>query len=128
MRLPFLTVALPLLCAGPALVTANAYAEGIDFTRIDRFESFATGTLEVGAPPKTILNDGEPHAIILTIWNADADTKVYWKSANGEPRTTVIPGRGVQTFQTAGEFRLEAIGEPNHRVEYGYALLHLGSQ
>jgi hypothetical protein len=41
------------------------------------------------------------------------------------PRTTVIPGRGVQTFQTLGEFKLEAVGEPNHEVQYGYVLLGL---
>jgi hypothetical protein len=34
-----------------------------------------------------------------------------------------MPGKGIQTFQTAGEFRLEAIGEPNRSVEYGYMLL-----
>ncbi len=63
--------------------------------------------------------------MILTIWDADAETKVYWKSSDGNDRTTIIPGRGIQTFQTAGEFRLEAIGEPNRRVKYGYMLLGL---
>ncbi len=38
---------------------------------------------------------------------------------------TTLPGRGIQTFQTAGELHLEAIGEPDHRVEYGYVLLGL---
>jgi hypothetical protein len=28
-------------------------------------------------------------------------------------------------FETAGEFKLEAIGEPNREVEYGYVLLGL---
>ncbi len=42
-----------------------------------------------------------------------------------EDRTTVIPGRGIQTFQTLGEFKLEAVGEPHHEVQYGYVLLGL---
>ena len=108
------------------VVSETAYAEEIDFGQIDKFESFGTGTLRVGLPPKTIIDDGERHVVILTIWDADAETKVYWRSPDGNaPRTTIIPGKGVQTFQTAGEFRLEASGAPNHRVEYGYVLLGL---
>jgi hypothetical protein len=100
--------------------------EEIDFDRIDKFESLTTGTLRVGAPPKTLVDDGERHVVILTIWDADAETKVYWRSLDGNaPKTTIIPGKGIQTFQTAGEFTLEAIGEPNREVEYGYVLLGL---
>jgi hypothetical protein len=118
--------ALALLCAEAAPVSGAAYAQEIDFGKIDKFESLGTGTLHVGSPPKTIIDDGERHVVVLTIWDADAETKVYWISPDGNtPRTTVIPGRGVQTFQTAGEFRLEAIGEPNRHVEYGYMLLGL---
>jgi hypothetical protein len=121
-----IVAALALLCAGGAPVSETAYAQEIDFGQIDKFESLGTGTLHVGSPPKTIIDDGERHVVVLTIWDADAETKVYWRSLDGNaPRTTVMPGRGVQTFQTAGEFRLEAIGEPNHRVEYGYMLLGL---
>ena len=105
------------------LVPVRINAEEIDFGQINKFESLATGTLHVGAPPKTIVDDGERHVVILTIWDADAETKVYWKSPDGSARTTIMPGKGIQTFQTAGEFRLEAIGEPNHSVEYGYMLL-----
>jgi hypothetical protein len=107
------------------LVSATVNAEEIDFDQINKFESLATSTLNVGAPPKTLVDDGERHVVILTIWDADAETKVYWKSPDGNARTTIMPGRGIQTFQTAGEFRLEAIGEPNHHVEYGYMLLGL---
>jgi len=118
--------AVALLCVGAAPVSGAAYAQEIDFGKIDKFESLGTGTLHVGSPPKTVIDDGERHVVVLTIWDADAETKVYWKSLDGNAaRTTIIPGRGVQTFQTAGEFRLEAIGEPNHRVEYGYMLLGL---
>jgi hypothetical protein len=114
-----------LLCAGAAHVSEAAYAEEIDFDRIDKFESLTTGTLRVGAP-KTLVDDGERHVVILTIWDADAETKVYWRSLDGNaPKKTIIPGKGIQTFQTAGEFRLEAIGEPNREVEYGYVLLGL---
>ena len=117
---------LVLLFAGAALLSTGASAQEIDFDQINKFESFGTGTLHVGSQPKTIIDDGERHVVILTIWDADAETKVYWKSPDGDtPRTTVIPGRGIQTFKTAGEFRLEAIGEPNRHVEYGYVLLGL---
>ena len=37
----------------------------------------------------------------------------------------MMPDRGIQTFQTLGVLRLEAIGEPYHEVEYGYVLLGL---
>jgi hypothetical protein len=117
-----LVTALALLGA-VTIVSARVNAEEIDFGQIDRFESLATGTLHVGTPPKTIVDDGERHLVILTIWDADAETKVYWKSPDGNARTTIMPGKGIQTFQTAEEFRLEAIGEPNRRVEYGYMLL-----
>jgi hypothetical protein len=103
-----IVVALALLCAGALF--DNSCAQEIDFGQIDKFDSFGTGTLYVGAPPKTIVDDGERHVVVLTIWDADAETKVYWKSADANtPRTTVIPGRGIQTFQTAGELKLEAI-------------------
>jgi hypothetical protein len=120
-----LLIATVVLCA--AVVPAEeTSAQEIDFGKIDKFESLASGTLHVGAPPKTIVDDGERHVVILTIWDADAETKVYWRSPDGNaPRTTVIPGRSVQTFQTLGEFKLEAIGEPNREVQYGYALLGL---
>jgi hypothetical protein len=112
-----------MLLGAATLVSARVNAEEIDFGQINRFESLATGTLHVGTPPKTIVDDGEQHVVILTIWDADAETKVYWKAPDGNARTTIIPGKGIQTFQTAGEFRLEAVGEPNHSVEYGYMLL-----
>jgi hypothetical protein len=119
-----LVTALALLGA-VTLVPVRVNAEEIDFGQINKFESLATGTLHVGAPPKTIVDDGERHIVILTIWDADAETKVYWRALDGNARTTIIPGNGIQTFQTAGEFRLEAVGEPNRQVEYGYVLLGL---
>ncbi len=130
MRLPVqIVAAVTLLCAAVAVLPEATSAQAIDFGKINKFESLATGTLRVGAPPKTIVDDGERHVIILTIWDADAETKVYWISPEGNTsRTTVVPGRGVQTFQTAGEFKLEAVGEPNHEVQYGYMLLGLKTQ
>jgi hypothetical protein len=116
--------ALGLLCG--TVLCGQVSAQEINFDKINKFETFGTGTLRVGAPPKTIVDDGERHIVILTIWDADAETKVYWRppDANDE-RTMVIPERGIQTFQTAGEFKLEAVGEPNRQVEYGYVLLGL---
>ena len=108
------------------LLPFDAQAQEIDFDQINKFESVGKGTLSVGEPPKTIVDDNERHVVILTVWDADAETKVYWKPADAEaPRTTVIPGRGIQTFQTAGLFKLEATGEPNRQVQYGYVLLGL---
>ncbi|MGB6286996.1 MAG: hypothetical protein WBG18_21725 [Xanthobacteraceae bacterium] len=77
------------------LVSARVKAEEIDFGQINKFESLATGTLHVGAPPKTIVDDGERHVVVLTIWDADAETKVYWRSPDGNARTTIIPGKGI---------------------------------
>jgi hypothetical protein len=95
-------VALALPCTGGAPVSETACAQEIDFGQIDKFESLGTGTLHVGSPPKTVIDDGERHVVVFTIWDADAETKVYWRALDGNaPRTTVMPGRGVQTFQTA---------------------------
>ena len=106
--------------------TTDGNAQEINFSKIDKFESLSSGTLRVGAPAKTIVDDGQRHAVVLTIWDADAETKVYWRSPDGNaPRTTVIPGRGVQTFQTDGELKLEAVGAANHEVQFGYVLLGL---
>jgi hypothetical protein len=89
-----------LLCAGATLVSEAAYAEEIDFDRIDKFESLTTGTLRVGAPPKTLVDDGERHVVILTIWDADAETKVNWRSLDGNaPKTTIIPAKASRPFK-----------------------------
>ena len=112
------------LLAAPVVLPTEGRVQETDFGKIDKFESLSSGTLRVGSPPKTIVDDGARHLVVLTIWDADAETKVYWRSPDGNaPRTTVIPGRGIQTFQTVGEFKLEAVGEPNREVQYGYVLL-----
>jgi hypothetical protein len=119
---------LAMLFGTPALLPDTARTQEINFDQINKFESLGTGKLHVGSPPKTIINDGERHVVILTIWDADAETKVYWRSPDGnDTRTTIIPGKGIQSFQTAGEFKLEAVGEPNREVNYGYVLLGLKS-
>jgi hypothetical protein len=126
MKLLSVVAALALLFGTAALWPDTARTQEINFDQINKFESLGTGTLHVGAPPKTIIDDGERHVVVLTIWDADAETKVYWRSADGnDSRTTMIPGKGIQTFQTAGEFKLEAVGEPNREVNYGYVLLGL---
>jgi hypothetical protein len=113
------------MASGTLLDTKPSRAQEIDFSQIDKFESLGTGTLQVGDPAKTIVDDGGRYTVFLTIYEADADTKVSWTSTDtGAAKTTVIPGRAVQAFQTAGAFRLEATGEPYHSVKYGYVLLH----
>jgi hypothetical protein len=115
-----------LLLAATVVPPTQGRAQETDFSKIDKFESISSGTLRVGSPAKTIVDDGERHIVILMIWDAGAETKAYWRSPDGNaPRTTIIPRRGVQTFQTVGEFRLEAVGEPNREVQYGCVLLGL---
>lgn len=54
-----IAVVLALLSAGATVLFDNAHAQGIDYGEIDKFQSLGTGTLQVGAPPKTIVDDGE---------------------------------------------------------------------
>jgi hypothetical protein len=113
-----------LLCTAVVFVSEDVRAQVIDFSQINAFESMGTGTLHGASQPKTIIDDSEQHTVFITIWESDTDTKVYWKSPDGDlPRTTIIHGTGVQVFQTAGEFRLEALGDAKHSVNFGYVLL-----
>ena len=107
--------------AGPA------DAQLIDFSKIDAFESLSAGTQSGASPQKTIVDDGNRHIVLFTILEANADAKVYWRAFDGDPpdRTTVISGPGVQAFQTAGEFRLETLGDESRTVKYAYMLFRL---
>lgn len=121
--------AVALLCAVMSLPSQRVRAQAIDFSKIDAFESAGTGTLHGGAPVKTIIEDGERHTVFITIWESDTDTKCYWKPLDGGlPQTTIIHGASVQAFQTAGEFKLEALGDDTRTVKYGYVLLRLKKQ
>jgi hypothetical protein len=114
------------LTATAALPPSGSNAQEMDFGRIGAFESLGTGTVHSGAPPKTLVDDDEAHAIVLTIWNSDGDSKVYWKPVSGgAPQTTVIHGTGVHAFQTDGVFKIQAMGEGDHQVQYGYVLFRL---
>jgi hypothetical protein len=118
-----------LLCTGVSILSGNVGAQAIDFSQIDSFESMGTGTQRGASPPKTIVDDGERHMVFITILETNTDAKVYWKSPDGDlPRTNTIRGPGVQAFQTAGEFRLEALGDENHSIKYGYVLFSLRKQ
>lgn len=64
-----------LVWGGGPLQPSDASAQKINFDQINKFESLRTGTIRVGAPPKTIIDDGERHVVVLTIWDADAETK-----------------------------------------------------
>ena len=120
-RQTLVSVAASLLVQG-VLVSQNVHAQDFDFGQIEKFESLGTGTLHVGAPPKTVIDDNVRHMVILTIYEADADTKIYWRPLDAnEVKTTVMPGRGVETLKTAGIFKLEAVGESHRRVKYGRA-------
>ena len=122
-----ISASLVLLGTGLVFVSEDVGAQVIDFSQIDAFESMGTGTLHGASQPKTIVDDGERHTVFITIWESDTDTKAYWKSPAGN-QTTIISGTGVQAFQTAGEFRLEALGDENRSVRYGYVLLRLKKQ
>jgi hypothetical protein len=128
MKLGILTRGLTLaaLIAAAGMPSPASNAQEMDFSRIGAFESFGTGTVHGGAPPKTLVDDDEAHAVVLTIWSSDGDSKVYWKPVSGgAPQTTVIHGSGVHAFQTDGLFKIQAMGEGDHEVQYGYVLLHL---
>jgi hypothetical protein len=78
------------------MLAEPAWAQEIEFDRIDRFESVGTGTLHVGGPPKTTV-DGERHLVILTILQSDAETKVYLKSPDGDvAQTTSYRGKAFR--------------------------------
>ena len=66
-----------LLLLAAVIPLRQTSAQEVDFGKIDKFESLVTGTLRVGDPPKTIVDDGQRHFVILTILDADADTKIY---------------------------------------------------
>ena len=61
-----LLIAAVVLCAVAAVPSEETSAQEIDFGKVDKFESLASGTLQVGAPPKTIVDDSERHVVILT--------------------------------------------------------------
>jgi hypothetical protein len=99
----------------------------LDFGRIDAFESMGSGTQRGGAAAKTIIDDTDKHIVVFTILEADGDARIHWKPIDGSSfeKTTVMAGPGVQVFQTAGEFKLEAAGDSNNSVKYGYMIFRL---
>ena len=115
---------LAFLCASAPFQSQNASAQVIDFSKIDTFESMGTGTQRGASPPKTIIDDAEWHTIFITILESDTEAKVYWRSTEGD-QTTIVQGPCVQAFQTAGEFKLQTLGDANHSVKYGYVLFRL---
>ena len=128
MKVPTVTRAvtiLVLLCTGMSVPSESVCAQVMDFSQIDAFESMGTGTVRGGSPPKTIIDDDERHAVFVTVLESDADAKVYWKSPDRSPQTTILHGPGVHAFQTTGELKLEALGSENQSVKYGYLLLRL---
>jgi hypothetical protein len=102
----------------------RASAQVFDFGQIDTFESMGTGTQRGGSPPKALVDDDDSHMIFLTILESNSDAKIYWKSKDGA-QTTVIHGPGVKAFQTAGQFKIEALGNENNSLKYGYVLFRL---
>ena len=125
--LKLILVSAALSSLGAIWSAGPADAQLIDFSKIDAFESLSTGTQSGASPPKTIVDDGNRHIVLFTILEANADAKVYWRAFDGDPpdRTTVISGPGVQAFQTAGEFRLETLGDESRTVKYAYMLFRL---
>jgi len=115
---------LALLSAGALLHSDTARAQVFDFGQIDAFESLGSGTQRGGSPPKTIVEDGERHTVFFTIIESNTDAKIYWRSMDGN-QTTLMHGPGVKAFQTAGTFKVEAIGDDSRSFKYGYVLLRL---
>ena len=115
---------LALLCPGVLIYSGSAGAQMIDFGQIDSFESMGTGTQHGGSRPKTIVDDGEWHTVLFTILDASTDAKIYWRSPDGD-QTTIIRGPSVKAFQTAGTFKIEALGNESKSFKYGYVLFRL---
>jgi len=113
-----------LLCVGTVSGAQIATAQVIDFGQIDSFETLGTGTQRGRSPPKTIVDDGEWHTVVFTILDSNAEAKIYWRSPEG-PQTMIIHGRSVKAFQTAGEFRIKALGDANRSFKYGYVQFRL---
>src|SRR6476660_6336052 len=113
-----------LVWAGAMSDARNAAAQVIDFGQIDSFENLGTGTQRGGSPPKTIVDDGEWHTVVFTILDSSTDAKIYWRSPDGD-QTTIIRGPSVKAFQTAGTFKVEALGNENQSFKYGYVLFRL---
>lgn len=113
-----------LLCVGTVSGAQKATAQVIDFGQIDSFETLGTGTQRGGSPPKTIVDDSEWHTVVFTILDSNAEAKIYWRSPEGL-QTMIIHGRSVKAFQTAGEFRIEALGDANRSFKYGYVQFRL---
>src|SRR3974377_833799 len=123
---PFMrvTATLPLLYACATFHSENASAQVVDFGSIDAFESMGTGMQRGGSPRKTIVDDGERHTVFITILESNTEARIYWNSPDGD-QTSVIRGPGVKAFQTAGQFKIEALGDENHNLKYGYVLFRL---
>jgi len=115
---------LALLCPGVLIYSGSAGAQMIDFGQIDSFESMGTGTQHGGSRPKTIVDDGEWHTVLFTILDSGTDAKIYWRSPDGD-QTTIIRGPSVKAFQTAGTFKIEALGNESKSFKYGYVLFRL---
>jgi hypothetical protein len=114
------------LVLGVAAAPHDLVAQEIDFSHVGSFESMGTGTVHGGGAPKTLVDDDRGHAVFLTIWDSNTDTKVDWKPIDGgAAQTTVIHGTGVRAFQTNGLFKIEAVGQGSDRVKYDYVLLGL---
>jgi len=58
-RLLRIVAGVALLGTEATFLSGHASAQEIDFGQINKFESLTTGTLRVGAPAKTIIDDGE---------------------------------------------------------------------
>jgi hypothetical protein len=126
-----LPLLLSLIAGGLAVAPPphQALAQEIDFGRLRSFESMGSGTVHGGAPPKTLVDDDEDHAVVLTIWDSDTDAKVSWKPlGGGAPQTTIIHTTGVHAFQTGGLFKIEAAGQSDRRVKYDYVLFRLNKE
>jgi hypothetical protein len=123
---PFMCAAatFALLYAGAPFHSGYASAQVFDFGQIDAFESMGTGTQRGGSPQKTIVDDGERHTVFFTVLESNTEAKIYWRSTNGD-QTIIIRGLGVKAFQTAGQFKIEAVGDENHSFKYGYVLFRL---
>ncbi len=65
--------ALALLCLAAVPASEATHAQEIDFGQIDKFESFGTGTLHVGSPPK------DQSLLEIAKWKRPPNNHCTWK-------------------------------------------------
>ena len=116
---------LALVCARALFFTPSLHARrSLISARSTRSNRWARERSAAARHRRRSSNDGERHTVFFTIIESNTDAKIYWRSMDGD-QTTLMQGPGVKAFQTAGTFKVEALGDDSRSFKYGYVLLRL---